>query len=303
MKNAKYFFHLIFVVFLLLASAILCFLGSYFFNADTDWLIILFGEKEALSANFTPSAALFSAISAVATAYLLFVQISFSHKQKQDEQIRIFENKLFQIFSMRAEVIKSLKYDDGTTIFRGIDVCEVAYKMLNFYFAKYSQIDDVKYTYKYKVNDESGPEMAMLIDENGETVVPDLMELIKIILDYIDEKTRFVLYPYYHNIYITLKIIDEFPLFSEKEKRDYIRMFRSQISQFEFCLLYYHVLIHKDKNSGESKFKDFVENCAFFHTTSETMLFYQFNTNDFEDGYEETAFKHPEEIANEASNR
>lgn len=303
MKNATHFFHIFFVIILLLVSAIVCFWGGYFFNTDTDWLIILFGEKKVLSANFTPSAALFSAISAVATAYLLFIQISFSHKQKQDEQIRIFENKLFQIFSMRTEVIKSLKYDDGTTIFRGIDVCEVAYKMLNFYFAKYSKIDDVKYTYKYKVNDESGPEMGMLIDENGEPVVPDLIELIKIILDYIDDKTRFVLYPYYHNIYITLKIIDEFPLLSEKEKKDYIRMFRSQISQFEFCLLYYHVLIHKDKNSGESKFKDFVENCAFFHTTSETMLFYQLNANEFEDGYKKTAFKHPEEIANEASNR
>ena len=54
---------------------------------------------------------------------------------------------------MRAEVIKSLKYNDGKKTFRGIDVCEVAYEMLTFYFVKYSQIEDVKYIYKYKVND------------------------------------------------------------------------------------------------------------------------------------------------------
>ena len=305
MKKASFFQHKIWVSIGFFGGFVVItitwILGGYFFNFSDDNLIIFFGEKEFLSSTFAPIAALFSGISAIATVCLIFIQIYYANKQKLNEQVRIFENQLFQIFSMRTEIIKSLKYNDGEQDFKGIAVCEIAYKMLNFYFVKYSKIKNIHYTYKYRVKDELVTDIEMLIDEKGKYVIPDLITLVKIILEYIDDKTRFVLYPYYHNIYITLKMIEEFPLISPEEKDSYIRIFRSQLSQFEFCLLYYHVLTHKDKHSWKSKFKNFVENCSFFHTTSETMLFYQFNAKEFKNGYKETAFKHPDEIKNKAS--
>lgn len=82
------------------------------------------------------------------------------------------------------------------------------------------------------------------------------------------EATNCQLSPYFSHLYTMLKYISEC---NEKNKRNFIRILRSQISIQEYTLLYYHAMLHKDKAflSNKSKFQTLIERYALFHNFTE----------------------------------
>lgn len=80
-----------------------------------------------------------------------------------------------------------------------------------------------------------------------------------------DEITNFALFPYFVHLYRTLKYTkDEAP----RGNKDYTKILRAQLSEYEFALLYYNALVSDDRDIDqvESKFKKLIESTTFFHT-------------------------------------
>ena len=69
-----------------------------------------FAKIDELENRFAPVAAFFSGLSAIATAYLIGLQMTQNDRQERDAVRALSENQIFQMFSLRAEIIKSLAY-------------------------------------------------------------------------------------------------------------------------------------------------------------------------------------------------
>lgn len=57
------------------------------------------------------------------------------------------------------------------------------------------------------------------------------------------------------------------------ERLNYMRMFRSQFTQHEFALIYFHALVYNDNK----KFKKLIENTCFFPLINRWFHFYRYN--------------------------
>lgn len=78
----------------------------------------------------------------------------------------------------------------------------------------------------------------------------------------ISKITHGTLSPFFHNVYTTLKMIEDNKYLTIEDKNNYFRMIRSHFTQPEFFLIYYHALVYND--DGERKFKKLIEDTCFF---------------------------------------
>lgn len=80
----------------------------------------------------------------------------------------------------------------------------------------------------------------------------------------ISKISSYTINSYYHNVYTTLKMIYEDTNITYKERRYYMRIYRSQFTHVELGIIYIHALTIKDDN--ELKFKNIIEKTGFFHS-------------------------------------
>ena len=258
-----------------------------------------FAKIDELENRFAPVAAFFSGLSAIATAYLISLQMSQNDRQAKDALRSLAENQIFQMFSLRADIVKSLEYNNMGEKYKGNELFEFFYSTMHFLYNSYINQNNVilKYQEKFSISSEIRDavdgEFGMLVDEHGEKQYPESYELISIILQTLENDNKHLLSPYFHNVYATLKIISLNKNFQNDEKDNYLRIFRAQFSQYEFALVYYHALVHKDKDNDAKKFKELVESTCFFHSIADKFLFAEINAPAYPYGYKETAFRHP----------
>ena len=223
-----------------------------------------FAKIDELENRFAPVAAFFSGLSAIATAYLIGLQMTQNDRQERDAVRALSENQIFQMFSLRAEIIKSLAYTSMKDKYVGKELFEFFYNTMHFLYNEYVNpaVIELKYLEKFSINnnfcDALDAEFGMLVDENGKQY-PEPGDLIAIILKTLEEDNKHLLSPFYHNVYTTLKMIHCNKDLTDNEKNNYLRIFRAQFSQYEFGLIYYHALVHKDKHEDICKFKQLIE--------------------------------------------
>ncbi|MBB5144179.1 putative phage abortive infection protein [Desulfovibrio intestinalis] len=288
------------IVFVLIVTIIIWALGIILLDAPApNFWAKFFSNRDQLENLFSPIAAFFSGLSAIATAFLIYLQMSLIDRQERDTKKAIFENQIFQLFSMRTEIAKSLSYHDGERAFRGNETFEFFYHVMHCLYNTYIEPSciEIKYLDKYKIKSnmhaEIDAEYGMLFDENGNKLYPDPKTLIKMALVTLENENKHLYSPFYHNVYTTLKMIKCNDLIDEDEKNNYLRIFRAQFSQYEFAIIYYHALVHMDKHENTYKFKKLIEDTCFFHSLADNFLFANITADSFPDyGYKQSAFTH-----------
>ena len=91
----------------------------------------------------------------------------------------------------------------------------------------------------------------------------DAERLVDAIIPKLDANKRFILTRpnqnylsvYFRNMYNAIKLIDNCKLFSEKEKIDYVKMLRAQLSNAELYILFFNVISRFGKKWVE---KDYI---------------------------------------------
>ena len=269
-----------------------------------DFWLNVFQNRSELENIFSPVASFFSGISAFGTTILIYLQIKLNKKQEQDVRRNIFENQIGQMFLMKNEIIKSLaiKTSFGEE-FRERQVFEFLYEIFYYLMDKYIDSEELKKKNISFQKFKSSKNIKSIIDDielffgilykddkNGNISIKKIKVylLLYIIEKHINEKFKYILTPFYHNVYTILKMIRTNNEISETERLNYMRMFRSQFTQYEFAMIYFHALVFHEK-----KFKILIEDTCFFHSLMEGFIFINITEKNFPGfGYKETAFKH-----------
>lgn len=249
---------------------------------------------------FSPVAAFFGGLSAVGTIYLIYLQIILTKKQEIDVRRNIFESQLGQMFQMKNELVKILSIDVSGKKYENYYLFELLYGIIFHLMKKYSDsgvvksgnftrggIKDIEILSLFEENIEE--EFGMLYtDEIPQTL--RVRTLLVAIEDTLNNQFGFILSPFYHNVYTVLKMIESNKDISKNEKMNYMRMFRTQFSQYEFSLIYFHALAHEEK-----KFKELIEKTCFFHSLAHGFIFIDLTEEVYpEFGYKKSAFEHSE---------
>lgn len=248
---------------------------------------------------FSPVAAFFGGLSAVGTIYLIYLQIILTKKQEIDVRRNIFESQLGRMFQMKNELVKTFSVDAGDKKYEGNYIFEFLYGIIFHLAKKYSnavvdrgnfrqgRIKDAEILESFERDMEE--EFGMLYSEESSQTL-HIRTLLKVIEDTLNNRFGFILSPFYHNVYTVLKMIESNNDISKDEKNNYMRMFRTQFSQYEFSLIYFHALVHEEK-----KFKELIEKTCFFHSLANDFLFIDLSAETYpEFGYKKSAFKHSE---------
>lgn len=289
------------------------FFGIWVFGASSlfiemsflpDFWLRVFRDISNLENVFSPVAAFFSGLSAFGTTILIYLQIKLNKKQEQDVRRNIFENQIGQMFLMKNEIVKSLsiKTFSGEK-YKNRQIFEFLYESIYYLLSRYldseklkkQEISLEKFEKVQKLKDivhdldeEFGPLYSD--DEQGTVTITkaSINTILRTIEKHLNEKFKYILSPFYHNVYTTLKMIHSNEDISDIERLNYMRMFRSQFTQHEFALIYFHALVHEEK-----KFKILIEKTCFFHSLIEGFIFIDITEKEFPQfGYAPTAFEH-----------
>lgn len=245
-------------------------------------ITFLFTEYENWENLFSPAAVFFTGLSAISTLFLIYLQITIIRDQDISSKKSIFIKCMEQMFTSRNNIINSLSSIDKS--YSGIKIFHRLDEIINNSFLMYGKrtfcqrgrenYEFVFYTSIYN-----------LIKKRNNTI-PAIFSNIEKFLDFFSNHT---LNPYFHNVYATLKMIDESKVLTKSEKEQYLMMLRSQFTQQEFNVIYAHALIYKD--NGSRKFKRVIENTSFFHSFHNVYLKkYIDNNMSKEFSYREKAF-------------
>lgn len=227
---------------------------------------ISLSNVERYESLFSPIAAFFSGVASLFTAIILYKQISVEQLQKEESIKTIFHEQLNMMIAMRTDITNSI-------VFIKQDSKEIGKYALNLLVDEIynMKIKNEKDIYDKKIREKLSPNIIETLynickikDEGIKYDDKDIENIVTCINNYIDYLTRGTLSPFFHNIYTTLKMIDDNNYLTIEDKNNYIRMFRSHFSQPEFVILYYHALLYKD--FGEMKFKKLIEDTCFFHS-------------------------------------
>ena len=243
-----------------------------------SWLPSVMGKPNAPQDIFAPVAAFFSGLSAIATAFLIYLQ----QKTNAQHNKEIIEERIISHFFtlINSHDVSSIRIS-GKSI-NGHDAIKYIYNMLNYICAEYKpdffEEMDEKYNTHYDYIDVKDY-------NNGVNTESSELLTLEIAFKYIEEDVNHCLEKYFHRIYAMLKYVEinKNVLF----ENGYLRTLRSQFDQYEFALLYYYGAQHIDTNDKEKKLKKIIEKTAFLHNINKDLLFHNFKEKDF---YEKSAY-------------
>ena len=263
-----------------------------------------FAKPDQLENIFAPVAAFFSGLSATATAYLIYLQMKTIEKTDLESKKMAFERQLFLMFELRNKIISSLRYENAvlTSKVEDIKIFSFFFEVIHGTFYKFFGKMKIVTSYSQGKNKDvnaiveivSGrDELSALLEMQWEgDDSQSFVRAFKAITEIISDENSHVLSPYYHNIYVSLKLISENDSIDIEEKYSYMRLFRAQFSQQELMLIYIHALVHSDRHDNKYKFKELIENTCFFHSLLDEFKFIKLKNRELI--YQECAFKHPD---------
>ena len=243
----------------------------------------MFGPVDNLEGVFAPVNALFSGLAFAILVITIFLQQRDIDDGNEQSYKQSFESNFFQLLSIHTSNINMLKcsdtgfYGEGK-IFKGRSVAKFLYKCL-------------KSLYKIHKNCYVNDKRFVILKEKNINGLKNTME--KVSESNVKNKAKYM--PYYfvfnllakeiishchRHIYQIIKYIDE-SKYDHCEKMFYIRILRAQFCNYEFVLLFYSSLLHR-----ENKFKKLLEKYEFFHNLDKRLLFDEIHHQE----YEETAY-------------
>lgn len=263
-----------------------------------------FLDRSQLENIFAPVAAFFSGLSAIATSYLIYLQMRTIEKSEHENKKLSFERHFFLMFKLRNEIVNSLRFEHADILqpVEGKNNFVFFYNVSHKLFTDFFGTNRVVKRYVSGKNVEA-EKIADGIAQRHE--IRDLLQLewndpefqavspaFRSIMTAISENNFHLFSPYYHNIYATLKMICENTTINDDEKDNYMRLFRAQLSQHEFMLIYMHALSYKDRHDNKYKFKSLIEGTCFFHSLLSEFIFIESKDKNFKMIYDESAFEH-----------
>lgn len=262
-----------------------------------------FADREQLQNIFSPIAAFFSGLSAIATSYLIYLQMKTIEKNDIEANKLSFERQFFLMFQLRNEIVSSLRneYPNFDGQIEGKNNFFIFYNVLHSLFCRFFWKEKLTKDYiegKYPEADKivqiisEQPGMRLLLDVDWSTSTQRVLPIYKSIIEAASEYNSHMFSPYFHNVYTTLKLINDNSTLDKQEKDNYIRLFRAQLTQHEFMLIYLHALQHVDTHEKKCKFKDLIENTCFFHSLLDEFIFIESKDKEFELRYKRSAFEH-----------
>ncbi|WP_374280864.1 putative phage abortive infection protein [Desulfovibrio sp.] len=266
-----------------------------------------FAKTDQLENIFAPVAAFFSGLSASATAYLIYLQMKTIEKADIESKKMAFERQLFLMFELRNKIISSLRYEnaDLSSKVEDMKIFSFFFGVLHGTFYKFFGKMKIVTSYSQGKNEDVNKIVEIVSKRDELSALHEIewdgdrsqsfVRAFKAIAEIISDENSHLLSPYYHNIYVSLKLIFENDSIDIEEKYCYMRLFRAQFSQQELMLIYIHALVHSDRHDNKYKFKELIENTCFFHSLLDEFKFIKLNNRNLV--YKECAFKHPETAA------
>lgn len=288
--------HLIYV---LVITLVIWFWGAFSFTLPTlpgfSWLPNVMGKAGTREDLFAPVGTFFSGLSAIATAYLIWLQLKTMRDHDQEVETDRVISHFFMLLELHRNILKTLKYpydNLNTEYIYGHNAIEYYLKTIQCVMTTFCP----NFTYKKTPLDELSTGIVQDINELQSSESPDNKYTFKIedatstAFRIIHDHTEHCLEQYFHNIYIMLKLLDENR--DNLNIKDYMRTLRAELTQDEFLLIYYHAYNHEDYNTGEKKFKILIEKTCFFHSLHKPFLDIDPQTHKHLDLYDPSAFEH-----------
>lgn len=251
--------------------------------SPSDIFIFLISKLSNWEAIFSPADVFFSGLSALGSFYLIYLQLKTIKEEKNSTQKSIFSALISQMFLLKSNILKSITFID-----KKIASEDTFYVLSDI-------IDNSFFIYINKSNEDIRyrSDIEHKVYNNIYSIASTEDSIIKIldVINYeINRVTKFTLNAYFHNIYATLKMINDNNIITMQEKDTYILMFCSQFTQQELKVIYIHALI-PDANNG-LKLKKLIEETGFFRSFNERGMPFNITDENFPGlGYSAGAFK------------
>lgn len=223
-----------------------------------DMIKIILEDRSNFDKIFAPASALFSGISSLVAVILLFLQVNMISHQRREANKSILDRWIYQMSLAKTELIKEITVNSGEIT--GSQSFKYFSQIINnalniladrdYYAVIQSSKSDIDDLYEYIYD--------MMFTKY------DITKIIWGIDLTISKISSYTINSYYHNVYTTLKMIYEDTNITYKERRYYMRIYRSQFTHVELGIIYIHALTIKDDN--ELKFKNIIEKTGFFHS-------------------------------------
>lgn len=224
-----------------------------------------------------PIGTFFSALSALATVYLIWLQQQTIKKHDLDVYTERVISHFFILLDKHRIIINNMKFtfDDEFIIGNkvkpasqpaiGYDAIKSCVYTLRIALSNTNYIDinhqlskdDYRYLKSYKVI-----EKVCNIKKNEDFSCIEYFEyIIKNTFDILDEHTLYFINQYFSNIYIMIKLLNENKYIINIS--DYMETLRSELTYDEFILIYYYAFTYK--KDGKKIFKNLIEETNFFY--------------------------------------
>lgn len=206
---------------------------------NMDW-----EERSAFGSMFGAVSALFSGLAFVAIVITLYLQSRSIAQTRQDTKEQKFQNQFFQLLNSRSQIIDGIKkfqqIQGNTIIISGPNRIKMLYE---------------EFENSFKNNNKT--------EENKETKLNKIKRVYK---DFF-ERNRHELSHYFRNLYHIISFIDK-SVIDDQDKIEYIKLFRSLLTSYEFLLLFYNGL----SEYGEHKLKPLIEQYGFLNNMPDDII-------------------------------
>lgn len=244
-----------------------------FFIRYTPWFSGAFGVTKELEAVFAPVNALFSGLAFAILIITIFQQQQTIESQQNLSYKQSFESNFFHLISIHKKNLDEIKCDTKDIFgerrkLSGRNSFRFFYRALyTFYCVSIGDVDDGKGLLgkmspkQIESVKNLDKRIKKLCEDSARHNVEQAHYYIFLLF------TKEILSQCHRHIYHIIKYIDESSI-PEDEKMKYIRILRAQFNNYEFVILFYSSLQHR-----EDKFKKMIEKYAFFHNLNKGLLF------------------------------
>lgn len=216
---------------------------------------------------FSPINALFSGLAACGAVIVVYIQLL-------QFRIQQFESVYFKLLDMHTKNRESISvsFDNIKTEKKNIDAFKEAYYVFkDIYYQSTMSTERETYKYSQQINDIIMQQIGQIISEDG-TIQKPHNEILEICIDTLNECCNKEFSHYMHHLYHTIKYTYENP-YIRKEK-EYIRILRSQLSNYELAIIFYDSIFLKENGSAkkDNNFKKLIEKLHLFHNMDTDQL-------------------------------
>nr|DAV96955.1 MAG TPA: abortive infection protein [Caudoviricetes sp.] len=291
------------LIILTLVSLALWFWGVYSFQLPAipqlSFIAEAMGQLDNRENLFAPIGTFFSGLSAIATAYLIWLQQKTMRDHDREVDTDRAITHFFSLLELHRTILNHLKYpadipntaannDPNTEYIYSYNAIEYYIMTLQCSITLFCKEHTKAHVEINKISKIISRYLRVFRYGDSKNISFD--RAIEIAFEAINHSTEYCLEQYFHNIYIMLKLLDENR--NNLNINEYLRTLRAELTQNEFILIYYHAYNHKHHGTNEKKFKELIERTCFFHSLHKTTFDIDPATRKSFVLYEPSAFDH-----------